>query len=117
MDGARDDFFAGAGFAENQNGAAGGRDEFDLGQRAANRGAVAYDFFEIEGAANFFFEIELFFGELVFQRIDFFEGERVFDGDGDLRGDLLDELDVRGGENVDAAAGEIERAEGAAAIA
>ena len=116
VDGARDDFFAGAGFAEDENGAAGGRDEFDLGHDAANRGAVADDFFEIVGAANFFFEVELFFGEFCFQGVDVFEGDGVFDGDGDLRGDLLDELDVGGREAVGAAAGEIERAEGAAAI-
>ncbi len=116
MDGARDDFFAGAGFAEDENGAAGGRDELDLSHDAANRGAVADDFFEIVGAANFFFEIELFFGEFGLERVDFFEGDGVFDGDGDLRGDLLDEFDVGGSETVGAAAGEIERAESAAAI-
>ena len=66
VDGARDEFFAGAGFAEDENGAAGGRDEFDLRQTRANGGAVADDFFEIVGAANFFFEVELFFGEFVF---------------------------------------------------
>ena len=116
VNGAGDDLLAGAGFAEDENGAAGGRDEFDLREDFADRGALADDFLEIECAANFFLEIKLFFGELGLERVDLFEGERVFDGDGDLRGDLLDELDVGGSENVDAAAGEIERAEGAAAI-
>ena len=116
MDGARDDFLTGAGFAEDEHGAAGGRDEFDLSHHATNRGTVADDFLEIVSAANFFFQVELFFGEFRFEGVDLFEGERVFDGDGDLRGDLLDELDVRGREPVSAAAGEIERAEGAAAI-
>ena len=116
VDGAGDDFLAGAGFAEDENGAAGGSDELDLGHDATDRGAVADNFFEVVGAANLFFEVELFFGEFCFQRVDVFEGDGVFDGDGDLCGDLLDEFDVGGREAVGAAAGEIERAERAATI-
>src|SRR5580704_3269163 len=94
MDGARDDFFAGAGFTEDENGAAGGRDQLDLSHDAANRGAIADNFFKIVGAANFFLEIEFFFGEFGLERIDFLEGDGVFDGNGDLRGDLLDEFNL-----------------------
>ena len=80
------------------------------------RGAISDNLFEIVCAANFLFEVEFFFGELVFQRVDFLEGQRVFDGDGDLRGDLLDQFDILCAENIGAAAGEVERAERAAAV-
>jgi len=77
---------------------------------------VPHDLFKIKSAANFLFEVQLFLGEFVFQRIDLFEGQRVFDGDRDLRGDLLDQLNILITENIQAAAREIQRAEGAAAV-
>ena len=116
VDGAGEEFLAGAGFAEEQDGGAGGGGKFDLGEGALERGTLANDFLKIEFTANFFFEVELFFGELVFQRFDFLEGQRVFHGDGDLRGDGLEKLDVFRGERIDPAAGEIQGAEGATVV-
>ena len=117
VDGSGDDFFAGAGFTQNQNSCARGRDQLHLRERAADRGAVADDLFKIICAANFLFEVELFLGELVFQRVDFFEGQGVFDGDGDLRGDLLHQLDILCAENIHAAAREVQSAKSAAPVA
>ena len=62
VNGARDDFLAGASLAQKQHGGAGGRNEFDLCQNAPDGRAFADDFLEIESAANLFFEIEFFFG-------------------------------------------------------
>jgi len=114
VNGARDELFARAGFAGDEDRSTGGRDEFHLGEGALERGAVTDDFLEIELATNFFLEIKLFLGELVLQRVNLFESQRVFHGDGDLRGDLLEKLDVLRRKGVLAAAGEIESAESAA---
>ncbi len=112
MDGAGEELFAGAGFAEEKDGSAGGGSELHLGQGALERGALADDFLKIEFTANFFLEVELFFGELVLQGIDFLEGQSVFNGDSDLRGDLLQELDILRGEGIVPAAGRVESAKG-----
>ncbi len=58
-----------------------------------NAGLCTDDFLKIEFTANFFLKIKFFFRKLVFQLIDIFEGQSVFDRDGDLRGDLLEQLD------------------------
>src|SRR5271166_4408768 len=114
VNGARNDFLARAGFAQNQNRGAGGRGEFHLSKRAAQRGALADDFVEAEFGADFFLEIKFFDGEFVLQRIDFLEGEGIFERDGHLRGDLLEQLDIGSGKSFLVAAGEIDGAEGAA---
>ena len=98
VNGAGDDFLAGAGFAEDQDGGGGGSGELDLGESAAKDGAFADNFVEAEFGADFFLEIKLFDGELVLERIDLLEGEGIFEGDGDLRGDLLEQLDIGSGE-------------------
>jgi len=112
VDGAGEEFFPSAGFAEEEDGGASGGGELDLGEGALERGTLADDFLKIEFTADFFLEVELFFGKFIFQRFDFLEGQGVFDGDGDLTGDLLEKLDILRGEGVDAAAGDIERAKG-----
>ncbi len=71
-----------------------------MSQRALKRGTLADDFLEIEFTADFFLEIELFFGELVFERLDFLEGQCILDSDGDLRGDGLKQLDVFRSEGI-----------------
>jgi len=82
-----------------------------LSQGALQRGALADDFFEIEFAANFFLEIKFFLGQLVLQGVNFFERERILHGDGNLRADLLEQLEIVRSEGVHTPAGEIERAE------
>src|SRR5579883_1573643 len=114
VNGAGDDFLTGAGFALNQDRGPRRRSQFDLGESAAEDGAFADDFLEVEFGANLLFEVELFDGEFVFERVDFLEGQSVFEGDGDLRGDLLNELHVLGGKGVGIAAGKIDGAKGAA---
>ncbi len=74
VNGAGDEFFAGAGFAEDEDGGGCRRDKLDLGESALERGAVSDDLLKIEFAANFFFEIKLFYGELVFEGVNFLEG-------------------------------------------
>ncbi len=57
-------------------------------------------------------EIKLLFGELVLQGVDFLEGQCIFNGDGDLRGDLLQELHILRGESIVPAARRVESAKG-----
>src|SRR6266550_2250823 len=116
VDGAGDELFARAGFAEEEDGGASGRGELHLGQGALERGTLADDFLKIEFTANFFLEVELFFGELILQGVDFLEGQSVFNGNGDLRGDGLKELDVLWGEKIEPPAREIECAESMAVM-
>ena len=106
MKGARDQFLAGAGFALNQDGGIGGRGGLDLLQHVAQRGAGADDFAEAVLAADFFFEVNLFALDALAQGVDLFEGEGVFDGDGDVPGDVLHEFAVLGGIRIDAARSE-----------
>jgi hypothetical protein len=114
VDGAGEELLTGAGFAQKKNRGCGGSGELDLREGAFEGGAFADNFLKIEFATDFLFEVELFFGELVFQRVDFLEGQGVFDGDGDLRGDLQEEFNVFRSKGIEASAGEIEGAEGAA---
>jgi len=109
-------FLAGSGFAEEEDGRTGRGSELHLGQGALERGALADDFLKIEFTADFFLKVELFFGELIFQGFDFLEGQSVFDGDGNLRGNGLKELDVLRGERIEPAAREIECAESMAVV-
>jgi hypothetical protein len=66
----------------------------DLSQNARERRALSYDLLEVLGDLYLFFEIELLFGELILERYDLAEGERVFDSYGDLTGDLAEQLDL-----------------------
>ncbi len=114
VNGAGDELFAGAGFSGDKDGGSSGSDEFDLREGSFERRAVADNFFEIEFAANFFLEIELFLGKLVIEHVNLFEGQSVFHGDSDLRGDLLEQFDVLRRKSILASASEIESAECAA---
>jgi hypothetical protein len=116
VDGAGEEFLAGARFAEEEDGGASGSGELDLGESSLERRTLTDNFLEIEFTANFFLEVELLFRELVFQSLDFLEGQRVFDGDGDLRGHLLQELHILRRESVDPAAGSVESSKSLPAI-
>src|SRR5262245_25956993 len=89
-----DQFFTGAGFALNQDRRIGRGDDFDLLERAGERRTLADDLREIEPALNLFFQVDLFAGQLVLQRFDLVEGQRVFNRDGDLTGDLAEQFGV-----------------------
>src|SRR5262249_15318520 len=69
-------------------------DDFDLLERAGERRTLADDLGEIELTLNLFFQVDLFAGQFVLQRFDLFEGQRVFDRDGDLTGDLAEQFRV-----------------------
>src|SRR5580700_3206827 len=114
VDGSGDELFPRAGFSGDEHGGPRGSNYFHLRQGALERGAIAYDFFKIEFTANFFLKIEFLFRKLVFQCVYLFESQCVFHGDGDLRRDLLQNLDVLRRESVLAAAGKIECAQSAA---
>ena len=89
VDGARDQLLAGAGFAADQDGRIGGRDGFHLLQQRLERGAFADDLLEVVLGADFVFKIKLLLGQAVLESGDLLEGQRIFDGDGDLGGDLV----------------------------
>src|SRR5262249_3940477 len=108
VNGAGDEFFACASLAEDENGGSGGRGQLNLGKRSFERRAFADDLLEVEFGENFFFEVGFFLGESVLEGVDFLEGQCVFDGDGDLAADLLQEFDVLLPKGIDAPAGEVQ---------
>src|SRR5262249_17616274 len=92
VNGAGDQLLARAGFAANQDGRIGGRDRLDLFEDAFQRGTGADDLLEVPGGLNLLFEIELLFGQFVFQRFDLAVSERVIHRDGDLFADLREQF-------------------------
>ncbi len=107
MNGASDQLFAGSGFSEDQHSSVARGREFDLSQGPSDRGTFADNFLEIKFAADFFFEIELFDREFIFEGIDFPEGQRIFDGDGNLRRDAIQKVRVAIRKSIETAAGKI----------
>src|ERR1700744_5984204 len=110
-----DEFFAAAGLAVDQHGAVGGRYGFDLRKNVSKYGTVSDDFLEVEFVANLVFEVELFLGELFGQLRDFLIGQGIVDRDGDLAGDLNEELNFVRSERVFSQARDGKDAERAAA--
>ncbi len=81
VDGARDQFLAGAGFARDHHGRAGRRDQLDLPQRGLDRLALADDAARVGLDADFFLQIGVFEFEPFAQAIDFGErGVQLFVG-------------------------------------
>ena len=110
---ARDELFAGAGFALDEHGRVGGRDDLDLLEHVLQRRAVADDFLEVVLAANFVLEVQLFFVELFLQLGDLPVGEPVLDGNRDLLRDLTQQLDLVAAERIFSEPADVERAEDA----
>src|SRR5580700_7330433 len=75
-----------------------GSDLFNELQNMFQRGAVSDDVLKVHLAADFFFEIQLLLGKLVFQLRNLVVGQRVFNGDGDLARSLRQKFDVVCGE-------------------
>jgi len=69
VNGAGDQFFSCAGFAKQKNSGIAGSDGFDHLQNVPERWAAADDPLETHLAAEFFLEIKLLLGELVFSRV------------------------------------------------
>ena len=86
MDFVGDEFLAGAGFAEDEHGGVGGRDQINLADDLPEGRALADEIAEGFGFDNFFLKIGVLLFELRFQALDFLEGARVGDGAGDVIG-------------------------------
>ena len=113
---ARDHFLSRSRFSLKQHCRSRWRHQFHLRQNPPDRRALPNDLFEIEGVADFFFQVQLLFREFFLQRVNFLERHGVFHRNGHLRRDLLHHFDVRIGERVQSAAREIQRTESAPAI-
>ena len=111
VDGARQQFLAGAGFAVDQHRGIGGRDGLHLLQNGLQRAALADDLLEAVVGADFVFEVDLLFRQARVQLLDALVGKRVFERDGHLAGRLREELQVPGGEEVLLARAQVERAQ------
>src|SRR5260370_18843826 len=73
---------------------------FHLVQPTKQRLALPDDLLEIQLAANFIFQVQLFLGKLVSEIGDLTVGQGVLNGDRDLVCDLAQESDVIGGECI-----------------
>src|SRR5688572_2795419 len=104
VNGASDQFLAGSGFPENQNGGVGCSDVFDLLQDSPQRLALADDLIEVELGSNLVFEVELFLGQLVLQFADLLKGQRIFYSNRDLNRNLDQEVQIGLGEGIDLSA-------------
>ena len=88
MNGAREQFFAGSGFALDEDGGIGGRNGLNLPQHIAQAGAFAHDVVETVFDIDLVFEILLFLAEPVAQFRDSAEGDGVVDRHRHLAGNL-----------------------------
>ncbi len=89
-----DELLARAGLASDEDGGVGGGDNLDLLEGAAQGGALADDLAEVVLGADLLLQVGLLLGKPVPERLDLLEGEGVFDGQGDLIGDELEEAHV-----------------------
>ncbi len=80
----RDELLARAGLAEQQDAGIGRGHRGDLAQDAFQRPAFADDLSEMLGAADLFFEIDIFVREAVFERGNLAKRERILERNGDL---------------------------------
>ena len=101
MNGAGDKLFAGAGFAEDQHGAVALRHHLDLLEHIVHRLAAAdnlpefaLDIIELLG------EGEVLIHQPLFQALNFAVGEGVIDSDRHPLGDLPQQLEIGGGEDL-----------------
>ena len=92
VDGARHQFLAGAGFAEDQDRRVGRRDAIDRAQRRQESGAVADNLLEIVFVGNLFSQIDVLAFELRLQPADFFVLAHVFDRERQLVRDFPQQL-------------------------
>ena len=94
MNGAGDELLAGAGLATNQHGGAGGGDRLGQLQNLTQRCAFPDDLAEVVLGADLLLEVRLFLVQLVPECLDFLEGQGVRDGDRDLIGNEVQELQL-----------------------
>ena len=102
MDFVGDQFLAGAGFAEDQDGGVGGGDEVDLTDDLLEGGALADEVAEGLGLDDFFLEVGVLLFEGGFEFADFLEGPGVGDGAaGIIREDAAPQASFVGDVNAD----------------
>ena len=89
MNRASDQFLARAGFALDQDRRIGRRHGLKLIENSFQRRTFADDLFEVVFGADLVLQIELLFAQLVGPLDDLAKRQRVFHGDGDLIGDML----------------------------
>src|SRR5262249_20293900 len=93
VEGAGNQFLAGASFAAHEHGGAGGRHGPALLERASRGGAVADDLAEVVVGANLLFQVHIFLRQPIFQLAYLAIDLRVLYCNGDLLGDLAEQLD------------------------
>jgi len=71
VDGAGNEFLAGAGFAEDENGGIGGADSFEFLEDLLQRAAFADDLVEHGGFVDFLPKSDVLLEELFLERVDF----------------------------------------------
>src|SRR5689334_19157010 len=103
VNGAREQLFAGAGFAVNQHRRIGGSYGLYLLQNGPQGAALADDLLKPAVGADFVLEIDLLFFQAGVQFLDAVVGEGVLNGDCHLTGGLGKELQVLGREEGRAA--------------
>ncbi len=89
VDFARDQFLAGAAFAQNQHRRFGGRDEINLADDVPQGLALAHQFAEGFGLHHFFFQVSVLHFELRLETLNFLERPRVGDGRAEVIGENL----------------------------
>ena len=111
VDRAGDHFLARARFALNEHSRVGRGDGFHLLQDSHQGFTLPNNLLKIVLGADFVFEIELFLREFGLQLGNLAKGQRVVDRDGDLVGDLSQEVRIVFGESVFVEAADVQSAE------
>ena len=94
VDGARDQFLAGAGFTENENRRIRRRHRLQLFQDFFQGKTFTDDLFEVVFGANLILQVEFLLAEFIRPVHDLPIGERVFHTDGDLIGNMLQQFRI-----------------------
>src|SRR6267378_4310863 len=94
MNGAGDQFLSRPCLAINQDRGARRRYSFHMFEDFAQRGTVSNDLSKIHFCADFIFQIQLLFGELVFELSNLPKGKCILHGNGNLICDLRQKLDI-----------------------
>ncbi len=115
VDGARQQFLAGAGFAVDQHRGIGGRHGFQLLERGFQSAALAHNLLEAVVGADLVFQVDLFLFQALIELFDALVGKGVIEGNCHLSGHLGEEAQIVALEAVRAARTDIQGAQGSAA--
>jgi hypothetical protein len=110
MDGAGEQFLAGAGLAQDQNGGIAGRNRLRLVQSLFQDRALANNFLEIESGVDLALQVTLFLGQFVLELSHFTMGAGIIESDGQLTGNLLQKTHILRRESSFLPAAQIQRA-------